>query len=274
MTQYLPKNTCTMQRLLSLTIFLLLAGGCTSQQDAPEPLHLPPLFSMADSLAFSIEQAAGGRESYQSLETLRFDWAVERDSQEAFRARHLWDRTSGAYRVEYPIGEDSLLVAVFAANEFDMDMPEGRAFINGVIADSVNHDEYLKSAYERFINDSYWLVMPFKLFDDGVDRTIAHDSSDADTDVLRLRFENVGLTPGDQYWLRADSTGQILSWSFTLESGGTGYFEFLEYAHVPTPAGSLFVSTRKQDGGRAILTEILPADSVSSDIFSDPHPRF
>ncbi|MCH7976604.1 MAG: hypothetical protein IIC18_08655, partial [Bacteroidetes bacterium] len=81
------------------------------------------------------------------------------------------------------------------------------------------------------------------------------------------------LPPGDRYWLRADSTGKLVSWSFLLENGGESHHAWMDYMYVPTPAGSLHVATRKQGAGRAILTQVLAADSLGDDIFLDPRPR-
>ena len=251
--------------------FLLIS--CAESPDiSPEPAA-PPLFSAADSLAFLITEFAGGPAAWEAMPILRFDWVAERDSEEVFRARHLWDRESDAYRVEYSIGEDSLIVAVFSVDDFNMDTPTGKAYLNGVPVDSTEMAERLADAYERFINDSYWLLAPLKLFDPGVHRNMAHDSSDAESEVLRVTFENVGLTPGDRYWLRADSTGKLLSWSFLLEDGGENHYVWTDYEYVPTPAGSLHVATRKQTDGRAILTQVLPSNSLDGDIFLDPRPR-
>lgn len=255
-----------------LTLSVVFLAGCTSDPAVDDRLLLPPLYSQADSLAYQIEEASGGRDVFESVSILRFDFVVLSDSLERFRAKHLWDRRRNTYRVEFPRGEDSTIVAVFSTTELDINDPEGGLFVNGRAADSTAHYDLLKTAYSRFMNDTYWLLLPFKLFDPGVDRTIDRDSSDANSDVLRLRFENVGLTPGDQYWLRTDSTGKLTTWSFQLESGGLGHYEWLDYRYIPVPAGSLYVATRKQHGQRAILTPILPTDSLASDIFTDPTP--
>ncbi len=260
-------------RFAYLAFLCTLLFGCGEAPQAPTQGTGPPLFSAADSLAFFIAESAGGLAAWEAMPTLRFDFVAERDSEEVFRARHLWDRESAAYRVEYPVGEDSILVAVFSTDDFNMDAPTGKAYINGAPVDSTEMAERLTDAYERYINDSYWLLAPLKLFDPGVHRNMAPDSSDAESKVLRLSFENVGLTPGDRYWLRADSTGRLMSWSFLLENGGEGYYDWTDYEYIATPAGSLFVATRKQAGSRAVLTQVIPSDSLNRDIFLDPRPR-
>ncbi|MDX1438343.1 MAG: hypothetical protein R3284_00425 [Rubricoccaceae bacterium] len=256
----------------TLLVVAFLSTGCSDRHAADSPSGRD-LFSSADSLAHKIEQFAGGRAAFASVPVLRFDWRIENEGQTSFRASHLWDRRNGVHRVEYDVGPDSQLVAVFSVNDFDMEQPRGQVFVNGVSADSTSTSLLLAEAYERFINDSYWLLAPFKLFDDGVHRTMTPDSSDTDSSVLRLTFENVGLTPGDRYWIRADSSGRVMSWSYQLEGGGRGYYHWADYTPIPVAAGTLFVATRKQRGTRSILTEILPADSLDRGIFQDPRPR-
>src|SRR6185436_20813973 len=74
--------------------------------------------------------------------------------------------------------------------------------------------------YARWINDSYWLMLPLKLLDPGVVRTREEDRpwNGKTYQVLRLEFQKVGLTPGDRYWLFIDpKTARIERWEMVLE---------------------------------------------------------
>src|SRR5439155_2588311 len=83
---------------------------------------------------------------------------------------------------------------------FNVNTKQGKAFVNGKLAEGEESDKLVKSAYARFINDTYWLLAPWKIFDPGV-----HLSYDGEKpcpgggmcDVLKLSFDNVGLTPKD-----------------------------------------------------------------------------
>jgi len=61
-------------------------------------------------------------------------------------------------------------------------------------------------AYERWVNDAYWLLLPLKLLDPGVTVTLepAREHAGKQLEVLALQFAQVGLTPGDRYWLYVD----------------------------------------------------------------------
>ncbi len=78
-------------------------------------------------------------------------------------------------------------------------------------------DADAKAAYARWVNDSYWLLMPLKLRDPGV--TLAsrglRELDGKKCEVLNLSFHRVGLTPGDQYDIYIDpATHLVRHWDF------------------------------------------------------------
>ena len=78
----------------------------------------------------------------------------------------------------------------------------------------------LETAYGRFINDGYWLLAPWKVFDPGVRREYAGEKPGPDgalCDVLKLSFDGVGLTPKDVYWLWITRDGRhMVQWQYVL----------------------------------------------------------
>lgn len=263
-----------MLRLLLASVPLAFLVGCRSERGPAA--ERPLLETAADSLAWRITEATGGPDVWAALPALRFDFVVERGGAEAFRARHLWDKATGRYRVEWPGGEDSTYVALFDVDTLDLAEPVGRVFLNGRPPGSALGRELMTEAYERYINDAYWLLAPLKLFDGGVRRALAPDSADARTDVLALSFEGVGMTPGDRYWLRADrATGRLVGWSFLLQDSTAGRYAWTDEAALETPAGPLRLMTRKApgDGTSTILTPVLPVPPLTDDLFSDSRPR-
>jgi len=64
-------------------------------------------------------------------------------------------------------------------------------------------------AYQNFINDSFWLMAPFKLRDEGVIRsTVAVENGRG----LLVTYSSGGLTPGDSYLWIIDENGFPTSW--------------------------------------------------------------
>ena len=55
-------------------------------------------------------------------------------------------------------------------------------------------------AYSFFCNDSFWMIAPFKAFDEGVTRTIVM-SKEGNQNLL-VSYASGGVTPGDSYlWI-------------------------------------------------------------------------
>jgi hypothetical protein len=73
------------------------------------------------------------------------------------------------------------------------------------------------SARSMWINDTYWLLVPLKVLDDGVVLSIDPRGDDDPEGVARLRlaFDGVGITPKDQYVLHVETaTGKVLRWDY------------------------------------------------------------
>jgi hypothetical protein len=256
----------------ALLAALLLAACAPERPASPEA---PTLETPADSVAWRLAEGAGGLEAWEALPALRFSFGVEREGRPAITAHHLWDRRTNRYRVEWaaPNAPDSVYVALYS------DWPRaGEVYLNGRRVDSVGTGPALAAAERRTINDTYWLLAPLKAFDPGVTRTYAPDSADARHEVVRLSFDDVGLTPGDQYWLFADrQTGRLDRWTYLLQNAeAPRSFRWTGYQTLEGPAGPVHLATRKEPlaGGAAILTGDLSADPPDEALLSDPTPRW
>lgn len=200
----------------------------------------------ADSVAQrAIDMLAGP--AWADARYLAFTFNVERDGKIVASYPQRWDRFTGEYRVsgKNREGEDVLVV-------MNAGTKEGKAWKNGQeVADS---KDLLAFGYRRFINDTYWLLMGFKSFDPGVSREYAGEKTDAAGrvyDVVRFSFDNVGLTPGDVYWMWVDrDSGLVDEWHMKLE-GSKPEDEptpvlFRDYRRI----GGLLISTRREIKGR------------------------
>ena len=100
----------------------------------------------------------------------------------SFRDKHhyVWRKQEGLVDVSW----DSILVTV---NLNDYSKSIGAS------------SELIETAINFFNNDSFWLVAPYKVFDEGVERSIVKvDNKDA----LLIKYTSGGTTPGDSYlWI-------------------------------------------------------------------------
>ena len=275
----------TSARPLFAVAFLVLLGlGCSSSSDsptrpAPAPTDTLTLDTKADSVAARLLEAHGAN-AFASAPYLRFNFAVESPKGTQVVARHLWNRSTGEYRVEWSEGTDSSYVAIVNVREVTNGVPTGNAYLNGSQLDGTSAQAAREEAYGRFINDTYWLLAPLKTFDPGVNRRYLPDSSTAEHDVLHLTFGEVGLTPGDEYCLYVSSEpGALDRWAFHLQGMKDEQppqaFNWTNDTTLTAPEGEVTLSTRKEAvGGRtAILTNELALPSSSPDgAFSTPTP--
>ncbi|HVE65268.1 MAG TPA: hypothetical protein VNC59_01710 [Thermoanaerobaculia bacterium] len=169
----------------------------------------------ADRIARELLASLGGEAAWDKARQLRFDFAVEREGKRAAEFRHLWDRYTGDYRL-HGTDKSGAPYAVY----FNVNTREGTALVNGRQVEGDEKTKLLETAYGRFINDTYWLLAPWKVFDPGVVREYAGEKTGPEgvlCDVLRLSFEGVGLTPKDLYWLWVTREGRrMVQWEYVL----------------------------------------------------------
>ena len=190
---------------------------------AVQPLHAA---DDAQQLAKAVWKASGG-ENWSKVKELRFTFIVEGEGKELARAEHHWDLVAQIDRVKWK-GKD---VTVNLA--------------------SPAQDEDSKAAYARWVNDSYWLLAPLKVLDPGVKLSTegTKQVGEAQFETLRLSFEGVGLTPGDQYLLYIDpQTKLVRAWDYIPSADKVTHGSWDRYENF----GGLQLSTEHEFGGRII----------------------
>jgi hypothetical protein len=270
--------------LIAFVATALVGLGCASEPEpeggtAMAPTDTIELQTRADSVAYRLLQAHGA-DAWASAPYLRFDFGIEMPDGRQTIARHLWNRKTGEYRIEWSKGPDSSYVALVNARDVQDGRLGGTVYLNGEELTGTADTTARTTAYARFVNDTYWLLSPLKVFDPGVNRTYLPDSSTADHDVLKLTFNDVGRTPGDQYWLYVSKeTGQLDQWAYHLqgmpEKAPPQSYDWTGYQALKAPEGTVRLSARKEAIGadRALLTDNLALPSSPPDgAFSNPEP--
>ena len=154
-------------------------------------------------LADQVMNSMGGRKAWDDTNVLYWNF---------FGARTLlWDKENNRVRIDMPKNE-----MVMTLNMDDM---SGKVWKSGEEMQSPDSlTKYLDRAKRIWINDSYWLVMPFKLKDSGVTLTyVGEDTTQTGVkaDLVRLTFEGVGVTPQNAYnvWIDYDNK-LIQQWAY------------------------------------------------------------
>jgi len=219
-------------RVLVLSLMVLLGAleGWAAEASAPatQPASPPAsgsgrVFDASRSdpealvLAEKVVNALGGFEKWRDLRYLTFTFRVEKEGSVVAERKHYWDRGAGRHRLEGKTqdGKPFLVLTDLARNK-------GSAYIGGERLSGEEAQKYLENAYALWINDTYWLTMPFKVRDPGVILTKAAPEKVGDVTYPRFHvgFDGVGLTPKDVYWIYVNpDSGRPDFWAFVLGGG-------------------------------------------------------
>lgn len=230
--------------LLSIGLAALTSGLLTSAEAAAP--------ATARALAERVHRASGG-DAIGRVGAIHFRFVVLDGKDRKLEAEHHWDLRRGRDRVLWKSKDGKRCDATV-----DLATRAAEGTIDGVQADGAVLAALGKEAYERWVNDSYWLMMPTKLLDPGVKLTLEADREwkGRTYHVLELSFDQVGLTPGDVYWLLIDpETAQVVRWEMVLEGD------------QPPPKGSSWEEYRRL--GPLLLAHTHVSDSGKKIVFED-----
>ncbi|MGH2570006.1 MAG: hypothetical protein ACRDGR_02190, partial [bacterium] len=158
----------------------------------------------SDPAAIAIANATlekmGGREGWERARVLEWRFMGRR--------LHHWDKATGDVRIE----ADSTLILM------NVNTKKGRVWTVGKELAGAELADAIEDGYAKWVNDSYWLVMPYKLLDPGVKLTYHGSAALADgrpANLLSMTFESVGLTPQNKYhvWVGGES-GLVEQWAY------------------------------------------------------------
>lgn len=192
--------------LLLITVFACNEATQTKQDEpygnpASEGFNAAGSDAQAIAIADEVMEAMGGREAWDKTRHICWNF---------FGARELvWDKWTGDVRVDFRN-------MTFLININD---DQGKVYIDGQeITDSDSLQKMVDRGKSIWINDSYWLVMPYKLKDSGV--TLKYTGEDTTqngslADKLNLTFEGVGNTPQNMYNVWVDKESKLVTqWSY------------------------------------------------------------
>lgn len=238
---------------------IVLAIAC--QQAGPKKGFDPTTSDpRAIAIADEVIQASGGQAAWDSTKYLAWDFFGRR--------RIIWDKLHNQARI---IALDSLKSYDIIVN---LDTKQGLVSLHGEAQSNPDTlAKYLDRGYKMWINDSYWLVMPFKLKDPGVKlRYLGEDSTHANifSDVIDLTFDSVGVTPQNRYavWV-GKKTRLVVQWAYFANAKDTvpaiinPWHQYLKY-------GGIFLASDR--GTRGELTNIKTYEDMPPSVFTSLDP--
>jgi hypothetical protein len=200
-------------RLVVALLALAALAGCAPRYEHGPDGSDPRAVAIADRVL----AALGGRERWEAVPGLRWSFSsLVGDSVRGSR-RHAWDKRAGRHRVEGVNRAGQRYVIIHAVG----DTTSGLAWMDGQRIEAPDSlRKLLRRGEALWVNDTYWMLMPYKLRDPGVTLGLAGDTTiaGADFDRLSLRFSSVGLTPGDRYWVYVNrANDRVEYWEMVLE---------------------------------------------------------
>ncbi len=163
---------------------LLFFGFLYFKYNEDLPIGIPG--EQADALAHKMLLALDHK-AYQ--ETNYLEWTFKR------RHHYKWQKDEKKCMVQF---ED------YKVNLDLNDYTKSKVYVHSFEVQGDKQKELLKKAIDYFNNDSFWLVAPYKVFDDGVKRSLVKQPDGEH--ALLVTYTSGGSTPGDSYlWLLEES---------------------------------------------------------------------
>ena len=233
---------------------LLIFTACqTTNNPASEGFNLKDSDPKAITVADEVMNAMGSRKAWDNTRYLKWNFFGSR--------QHVWDKKTGNIRIDSKKDNFTVLMNIFTQN-------------GKVKKDGVEHTHpdsikvYLEKGMSAWINDSYWLVMPFKLKDSGVRlKYIGKEKTQTGqmADVLELTFANVGKTPDNKYHVFVDETSRLVTqWTFFTKATdpeprfSTPWDGYKKYGNILLSGGR----------GKYELTDIEVPNQVPDNVFT------
>jgi len=157
----------------------------------------------AIEVANEVMESMGGYQNWVGTHYLSWNFFGAR--------KHYWNKWTNDIRVESL--RDDLVILM------NIDSRNGKVQKNGEhLTNSDSVSKYLDMGWRWWVNDSYWLAMPFKLKDSGVTlKYLGEDTTQSGDPAhkLQLTFAEVGHTPQNKYHVFVNKERDLVTqWSF------------------------------------------------------------
>ena len=175
--------------------------GATASYPAAEGFDAAGSDAKAVAIADRVMREMGGYDAWKKARY--FAWSF-------FGGQYqVWDKYTGDFHWE----KDTLVA------NYNLNTKLGQVYSRGKdISASPAGQKVLDKLTPIWINNSYWLLMPFKLKDSGVTLTYKGEGKTMDgaaADILQMTFKNVGVTPQNRYEVLVNrATGLVDEWAY------------------------------------------------------------
>lgn len=272
MKKQLQTKIFTLLRLVgAATFFALTFTGCQQNGTASAgegrpgqaatfaPSEADPDGNKAAALVNQVIKEMGGRKAWNELRYVSWSFAG---------SYQVWDKHANNYRYE----KDSVVAIT------NLDTRQGKAYIHGRdVTGTEAGQKIIDRMYAAWANNSYWLIMPFKLADPGLTvRYVGEGQTEAGepADFLELTFEKVGVTPQNKYIIAVSKEKNLVTqWAFYRNAADPDpsftrpWYNYQAYGPVKISTGR---STNAEDAVN--IRNLAVPNSVPDAVFNSPTP--
>ena len=205
----------------------------------------------ADDITRRAVDILGGSDAMQRARYFSFTFQLEKDGKVVDSFPQKWDRFTGEYEVSGR-RPDGLPFDV----TINLKTKRGHGSIpSRPVTNNTEFQKLYELAYSRFINDTFWLLMPLRMVDPGAHRT--YDGERTDTcghtwDLVKVTFDQgVGMPPPGIYWAWINrNSGVVEQWDMQLQGMKTDDPPVEVIFHDYRRIAGLLISFRKEVRGK------------------------
>lgn len=246
---------------LAMVLSFALASQVAAGNPPAEGFDAAGSDARAVEIADEVMTALGGRAAWDRTRYLTWRFFGRR--------LHVWDKHTGNIRVEW---KDRRSEKPYVAL-MNLHSKKGRAWEEGVeVTETEALDAALRRAEGAWINDAYWLVMPYKLKDSGVTLKYLGERADeagALCEVLELTFKEVGRTPQNKYHVFVDKTSRLVThWDYWKDKSIDESRSLGPWQKWRT-FGEIMLT---DDHGGRKHTDVAVLSRLPASVFTDPTP--
>jgi hypothetical protein len=216
-----------MPKLVTFLLTAFLAGSAVAQQQKP-----------ADELARRAFDVLAGP-AWEKARYFEFTFVVQHGNTRSTAVPQRWDRATGMYRVTGRDAKQNDFIVVMNVNT-----KKGRVWLNGEEVHDNRAEATLDLAYKRFLNDTYWLLMPLRMLDQGVVREAMGERTDScgrTWDVVKVTTSNDTAWA----WINRDS-GIVEEWDMQIAGAPADAPPVQVMFHDYARYSGLLISTRRE----------------------------
>ncbi len=236
---------------------------------SPKPDSTPTKASKPDrsddraiDLAIQVMDALGGKMEWGAIRGVRWISGAESKGRSiGVPRRHSWDRWQGWHRMQGVLPDGRAYVIV--DNVID---GRARAWIAGAAVEGDSLLPLVARAREAWREDSFWLLMPYRLQEPGVIL-----SSAGDTTVAGVEYDRIEMTfgpdmdrAGDRCWIYVNRALHQIQALQMLPKGASGPPRGYTFEGWTQVAHLLFPTAHRD----TMFAETLPGDTLRTNIYT------